>query len=52
MISKDYYKQVPSKNILNETDSYLSNSIQNEFSDNALNNMIINSNLEDGNSIK
>lgn len=51
-MSKDYYKQVPSKNILNDKDSYLSSSIQNQFTDNALNNMIINSNLENNNNIK
>lgn len=52
MVSKDYYRQIQSRNILNDEESYLSKSIQNDFTDNALNNMIINSNLEDGNNIK
>lgn len=52
MISKDYYRQIPSKNVLNESDSYLSNFMGNEYTDNTLNNMIINSNLDNNNNIK
>ena len=51
MLNKDYYKQVPSKNILNDNSTYLS-SISNNYSDTTISNLIINSNLEDNNNIK
>lgn len=53
MIDKSYLYNVPSKNILNDyTPKNLSNDSLDNYPVNSIDNMVINSNLNDENSIK
>ena len=53
MIDKSYLYNVPSKNILNDyTPKNLSNDSLDNYTVNSIDNMVINSNLNDENSIK
>ncbi|MCQ2968581.1 MAG: hypothetical protein MJ191_00400 [Clostridium sp.] len=52
MLNKSYYKNMPAKNTLNDSNSVHTNDYINSFKDIPLENMIINSNLENENIIK
>lgn len=53
MLDKSYYDNMPSKNILNSyKPKNLTTDLSHNYSDSSLENMIINSNLDDENIIK
>ena len=55
MVSRDYFSNIPSKNVLRETETKNKNLSEESFSNytaNSLDNMILNSNLENQNIIK
>ena len=53
MIDKSYYDKIPSKNILNNyKPKTLTSNLNSTYFDSSLENMIINSNLDDENIIK
>ena len=53
MVSRDYFSNMPSKNVLREDkNKNLSENIYLEYKYNSLDNMILNSNLENQNIIK
>ncbi|VYU14238.1 hypothetical protein [Clostridium tertium] len=52
MVSKDYYSNIPSKNILKDNEKNNLSEKINETNINSLDNMVLNSNLENQNLIK
>ena len=53
MVSRDYFSNIPSKNVLREDKSKnLSEELFSNYKDNSLDKMILNSNLENQNVIK
>lgn len=53
MVSKDYFSNMPSKNVLREyKNKNLSEELFHNYTDNSLDNIILNSNLENNNIIK